>query len=95
LGLGIDFGSVWFQITNSLANTRSIFAENEIISEGLKNFTLRLVAVATEKIGWDFKPNEDYLTGQLRALLITTAGSAGHQKYAAQMSNRLRTDRET
>lgn len=75
-----DFGSVWSQITNSLAKIRSVFAENDAVSVGLTKFTLKLVAAATEKIGWDFKPNEDYLTGQLRALLITTAGDVGHQK---------------
>lgn len=79
LRFGSNFGSVWSQITNSLANIRSIFAENEDISVGLAKFTLKLVAAATEKIGWDFGPNEDFLTGQLRALLVTTAGNAGHQ----------------
>jgi hypothetical protein len=73
-------GSVWSQITNSLTNIRSIFAENEIISVGLKKFTLNLVSAATDKIGWDFRPDEDFLTGQLRALLITVAGDAGHEK---------------
>ena len=71
--------SVWSQIVVSLTKIRSIFASNEVVSEGLKAFTLRLVKSATEKIGWDFKPDEDYLTGQLRALLIGTAGLAGHE----------------
>ena len=43
-------------------------------------FTLRLVTAATEEIGWDFAPNENFLTGQLRALLISTASNAGHVK---------------
>lgn len=51
---------------------------------GLKKFTLNLVAAETEKIGWDFRPDEDFLTGQLRALLITAAGDAGHKKYVAR-----------
>lgn len=70
---------MWSQITNALAKIRSIFAENEEISTGLTKFTLKLVAAATEKIGWEFRPKEDFPTGQLRALLITTAGNAGHQ----------------
>lgn len=74
-----DLGSVWSQITNSLAKIRSIFAESEEISTGLKKFTLKLVAAATEKVGWDFGPNEDFLTGQLRALLVATAGNVDHQ----------------
>lgn len=62
-----------------MARVRSVFAENDNLSAGLKTFTLRLVESATEKIGWDFGPNDDFLTGQLRALLIRTAGGAGHQ----------------
>ena len=67
----------------SLSNVRSVFASNEAISTGLKTFTLRLVESATENIGWDFKPDEDFLTGQLRALLIGTAGLAGHKPCVA------------
>lgn len=74
-----DFGSVWSQITTSLAKIRSIFADNEEIATGLQKFTLKLVATATEKVGWTFGSNEDFLTGQLRALLISTAGNVGHQ----------------
>ncbi len=83
-------GSVWSQITNSLTNIRSIFAENGIISVGLKKFTLNLVSAATDKIGWDFRPDEDFLTGQLRALLITVAGDAGHEKYVVRHTNELK-----
>ena len=64
----------------SLENIQSIFADNKALATGLRLFTVRLVAPATEKIGWEFAPNEDYLTGQLRALLLSTAGSAGHEK---------------
>lgn len=71
---------MWTQIVTSLANIQSIFAENKDISGGLQKFILKLVTEATDKIGWDFRPNEDFLSGQLRALLITTAGGAGHQK---------------
>lgn len=72
---------MWSQIVSSLAKVRSVFAENDTLLAGLKTFTLKLVESATEKIGWEFGPNEDYLTGQLRALLIRTAGGAGHQGY--------------
>ena len=70
--------SVWSQIISSLSNVRSIFADNEKLANGLMEFTLRLVTPATEEIGWDFAPNENFLTGQLRALLISTASNAGH-----------------
>lgn len=70
---------IWQQVLNSLGNVRAVFGTNEAINAGLKKFTLELVAPAVEKIGWNFAPNEDFLTGQLRSLLITTAGGAGHQ----------------
>ncbi|KAL8690302.1 MAG: hypothetical protein Q9218_004222 [Villophora microphyllina] len=70
--------SVWSQMVASLGNIRSVFAENKAVADGLKTFMLKLVSQATENIGWDFKAEEDYLTGQLRALLISTAGGAGH-----------------
>ena len=72
--------SVWYQIISSLSNIRSVFADNETLANGLMAFTLRLVTAATEEIGWDFAPNENFLTGQLRALLISTASNAGHAK---------------
>ena len=75
----INRDRVWAQIITSVGHIRSIFADNENAAAGLKAFTLKLVAPATEKIGWDFTPQESYLTGQLRALLINTAGGAGHQ----------------
>ena len=78
--MALIMNSVWTQIISSLGNIRSIFADNKDLATGLRVFTARLVTPATEKIGWDFAPSEDYLTGQLRALLLGTAGSAGHEK---------------
>jgi hypothetical protein len=71
--------SVWSQVSSSLANLRSVFSQNEQAAEGLKKFTLNLASPAAEKIGWEFAPNEDYLTVQLRKLLIGMAGNAGHE----------------
>lgn len=68
-------------MVSSLSNVQSVFAENKAVADGLKEFTLKLVSPTTEKLGWDFNPDEDYLTGQLRALLISTAGGAGHAAY--------------
>lgn len=71
---------VWSQVLSSLATVKSVFAENEEISEGLKKFTLKLITPAVEKIGWESSPKDDFLTTQLRALLILTAGLSGHEK---------------
>ncbi|KAF2432236.1 hypothetical protein EJ08DRAFT_585779 [Tothia fuscella] len=71
--------SVWQQIITALGNVRSIFSEDSEISAGLKNFALKLVTPATDKVGWKFAHEEDLLTGQLRALLISNAGLSGHK----------------
>ena len=75
-----NFSSVWSQVVSSLANVRSIFADNEAIAKGLQEFRLRLLTPAAEKIGWDFGPNEDFLQIQLRALLLSSAGGVGHKE---------------
>jgi ERAP1-like C-terminal domain len=71
--------SVWSQISNSLAKCRAVFTSNQRVSGGLKKFTLNLVSPAAEKIGWEFKDDDDYLTVQLRKLLLGMAGGAGHE----------------
>lgn len=73
--------SVWSQVLKSLGNVRSIFAENDQVATGLKKFVFELVSPAADKIGWEFAADEDLLTGQLRSLLISSAGGAGHQGY--------------
>ncbi|KAL8759431.1 MAG: hypothetical protein Q9184_003625 [Pyrenodesmia sp. 2 TL-2023] len=82
--------AVWAQLIASLVNIRSIFAENKAVADGLKQFTLNLVSSATEKIGWEYKSGEDYLTGQLRALLISTAGGAGHTATIEEAKRRFK-----
>lgn len=71
--------SVWQQIILTLGNVRSIFSENEEISKALRLLTRKLVTPATDKVGWEFAENEDFLKGQLRALLTSAAGLAGHE----------------
>ncbi|KAL8952644.1 MAG: hypothetical protein Q9222_001450 [Ikaeria aurantiellina] len=71
-------------------STTAVFAENGPVADGLKDFTLKLVSKATEKIGWDYTEKEDYLTGQLRALLISTAGSAEHTATIDEAKRRFK-----
>lgn len=70
---------VWQQISMSLSKVRSVFSSNEQISAGLKKFALKLYSPAAEKIGWEFPADEDFLTGQLRKLLLAAAAGAGHE----------------
>jgi aminopeptidase N len=74
---------VWSQIMTNLTSIRSIFGDSEDITKGLRAFTLKLTTPIAEKLGWDFPKQEDYLTGQLRALLIGAAGGAGHERQVA------------
>lgn len=71
---------VWQQLSTSLGNLRSVFSGDKATAAALKKFTLRLASPTAEKLGWEFKPNEDYLTGQLRKLLLSLAGNAGHER---------------
>lgn len=71
--------SVWSQIAGSLATVRSVFVENEKVTKGLKAFSLHMYSQTAEKLGWKYPENEDFLIGQLRSLLITAAGGAGHE----------------
>jgi aminopeptidase N len=69
---------VWSQITSSLAIIKSIFSEEEDIAKALEAFTVRLIEEAVKRVGWEHCPEEDYLTGQLRVLLISSAGHNGN-----------------
>ena len=75
-----DYYRAWSQISSSVANLRSVFALNESVAAGLKKFALELASPAANKIGWEFSSEDDYLTVQLRKLLIGMAGFAGHDK---------------
>jgi len=62
-----------------LINIQSVFADVEDVSKGLKKFGLKLFTPAAEKIGWEAKPKESYLDGQLRVLMTGAAASTGHE----------------
>ncbi|KAI9372391.1 peptidase family M1-domain-containing protein [Aspergillus egyptiacus] len=80
---------VWSQISSSVGNLRSVFSQNEAVAEGLKKFARTLSSPAVTKIGWDFKPDEDYLTIQLRKLLIAMSGLAGDESIVAEARRRF------
>lgn len=75
---------IWQQLLTSLGNVRSIFSTDEAISKGLKKFSLSLVEAKTSQLGWKYAADEGQLTGQLRALLISSAGGAGHEPTIAK-----------
>jgi aminopeptidase N len=83
---------VWAEIVEQLGKLRSICAESsEEIRDGLNKFTLELVSQTVDRLGWEFGPDEDFLTGRLRALAISTAGSVGHKEVIAEALRRFNT----
>lgn len=72
--------TVWCSVLGTLASVRSLFADDAEIKEGLRRFTLRLVERQVTKIGWQEGKDEDYLTGQLRKRLLTTAVVNNHEE---------------
>nr|POF17706.1 aminopeptidase 1 [Quercus suber] len=80
---------VWSEVLSCLGNIRSIFSSDDEVATGLRNFSLKLVTAATDKIGFEFSANDDYLTGQLRALLVNVAGLLGHEKTVAEAQKRF------
>jgi len=80
---------VWNQISMALGDIRSIFSDIEDVREGLKAFTRTLVTPAVERIGWEYHDSEDFLTSQLRSLLISSAGLAGHEQVQAEARKRF------
>lgn len=82
---------VWAGITEQLGKLRSLFAENSAeIKDRLKKFTLALVSPTVERVGWEFGPDEDFLTGRLRALILGVAGTVGHEGVVEEAVRRFK-----
>lgn len=71
---------VWTKILGPIGTIKSVFYDDETISDGMKAFVLKLVTPAVEKIGWEQPADEDFLKSQLRPLLILSAGINGHKE---------------
>nr|POF11406.1 aminopeptidase 1 [Quercus suber] len=82
---------VWSEVLSCLGTIRSIFSSDEEVATGLRKFSLQLVTAATDRIGFDFKADDDYLTGQLRALLVNVAGLLGHERTVVEAQKRFET----
>ncbi len=75
---------VWVQISSSLSKVRTVFSTDQKISDALKKFQHKLISPAAEAIGWEFPKDEDYLTGQLRKLLLAMAAGSANKKIVAE-----------
>ncbi|KAK8212744.1 peptidase family M1-domain-containing protein [Phyllosticta capitalensis] len=83
-------GEYMQSIIQGLGDIRSIFSEgDQELADGLRVFHRSVVTPAAEFVGWEFAENEDFLTGQLRALLISSAGLAGHEEIIKEAQRRF------
>lgn len=71
---------MWTKILGPSGTIKSVFSDDDAVTDGMKSFLLKLVTPAVEKIGWEQPANEDFLRSQLRPLLILSAGSNGHKE---------------
>jgi aminopeptidase N len=73
---------VWDELLQRLSKLPScLYEQPEKVIDALRAFSRNLVSEKFAEIGWDAKPGEDYLTSQLRPLLIKEAGFAGIPGY--------------
>ncbi|QSZ33763.1 hypothetical protein DSL72_005334 [Monilinia vaccinii-corymbosi] len=80
---------VWTKILGPSGTIKSVFSDDDAISDGMKAFLLKLVTPAVEKIGWEQPADEDFLKSQLRPLLILSAGINGHKEIIAEAKRRF------
>lgn len=65
---------VWDELLRRLSQLQSAwYQQPEKVINGLRAYSMALVSGKYTEIGWEAKPNEDYLTSQLRPVLIKEA----------------------
>lgn len=81
---------VWSEVLQRLATLRSAwFEQSSEVKSGLSAYTRSLVSPMVKRLGWEFKDSDDYLTVQLRALLISAAGNAGDKEVVAEAKSQF------
>ncbi|KAK7202520.1 peptidase family M1-domain-containing protein [Myxozyma melibiosi] len=76
---------VWSEVFQRVAALKSVWFEKVPESKApLQAFTRSLVSPMVKRLGWEFKDSDDYLTVQLRVLLISAAGNAGDEEVVAE-----------
>jgi len=72
---------VWTEISSRISSVKAAWLfEPEEVLEGLKKVQKDLYAPLAHKIGWDFKPEDDDILQQLKALAFSQAGYGGDEK---------------
>ena len=72
---------VWDQVSAWIATLRAAWVfEDDATKTAIKAFFRDLVSVKSHELGWEFLPGEDNVRQQFKALLFTSAGTAGDEK---------------
>lgn len=73
-----------------LSSILSVWAdEPEEVRDQLKSLRRTLYAPLAHQLGWEFAPNEDYLTNILRVLVLTNAGRSNDPATVAEAKKRF------
>eukprot|EP00300_Choanocystis_sp_HF-7_P042003 c8778_g1_i1.p1 GENE.c8778_g1_i1~~c8778_g1_i1.p1 ORF type:complete len:694 (-),score=157.71 c8778_g1_i1:127-2160(-) len=76
---------VWSMIVDQLRRLRSVWSEQQAdVREALSALCLSLVRERARNLGWEASPNESHLTGLLRTVLVTEAGSLGDERIVQE-----------
>jgi len=74
---------VWDELLKRLSQLQSAwYQQPEKVINGLRAFSMTLVSEKFTEIGWEAKPDEDYLTSQLRPTLLKEAHFARIPGYS-------------
>lgn len=81
---------VWDSIAMSLGKLKSVWWEQpEEVRAALDKFRAALLRPVAERLGWDFKENEDPATAQLRALAIGTLANSEDAAMISEIQKRF------
>lgn len=80
---------VWDELLKRLGQLQSAWYEQpEKVVNALRAFSMNLVSEKVAEVGWEAKQGEDYLTSQLRPLLLKEAHFAKIPGYATLVNDR-------
>ena len=82
---------VWSEIALELASIRSIWweAKPETVDR-LKSFSKEMFSPVAQRLGWEYKKGEGFLTALLRTLAISNAGKSGDATVIAEAQKRFK-----
>ena len=81
---------VWLELSSRLSEFQSVLWEqDEQVQEGLRAMIRTLCKQQVSKLGFDFKPNENDVTGLLRVLVVSLAGRNKDEQVVQECKKRF------